>query len=50
MKDAWIVSAVRTAVGKAPNGALRSVRPDDLGAIAVRGALGSNSAARRTSN
>jgi acetyl-CoA acyltransferase len=39
MKDALIVSAVRTAVGKAPNGALRSVRPDDLGAIAVRGAL-----------
>jgi acetyl-CoA acyltransferase len=39
MKDALIVSAVRTAVGKAPNGALRSTRPDDLGAIAVRGAL-----------
>ena len=40
MKDALIVSAMRTAVGKAPNGALRSTRPDDLGAIAVRGALG----------
>lgn len=39
MKDAWIVSAVRTAVGKAPNGVLHSTRPDDLGAIAVRGAL-----------
>lgn len=39
MKDALIVSAVRTAVGKAPNGALRSTRPDELGAIAVRGAL-----------
>lgn len=39
MKDAFIVSAIRTAVGKAPNGALRSTRPDDLGAIAVRGAL-----------
>jgi acetyl-CoA acyltransferase len=39
MKEAWIVSAVRTAVGKAPNGALRSTRPDDLGAVAVRGAL-----------
>ena len=39
MKDAMIVSAVRTAVGKAPNGALRSTRPDDLGAVAVRGAL-----------
>ena len=39
MKDALIVSAVRTAVGKAPNGALRSTRPDEFGAIAVRGAL-----------
>ncbi len=39
MRDAWIVSAVRTAVGKAPNGTLRSERPDDLGAVAVRGAL-----------
>ncbi|MHB1935502.1 MAG: acetyl-CoA C-acyltransferase [Acidobacteriaceae bacterium] len=39
MKDAFIVSAMRTAVGKAPNGALRFTRPDDLGAIAVRGAL-----------
>jgi acetyl-CoA acyltransferase len=39
MKEAFIVSAMRTAVGKAPNGALRSTRPDDLGAIAVRAAL-----------
>ena len=39
MKDAFIVSAVRTAVGKAPKGTLRSTRPDDLGAVAVRGAL-----------
>ena len=39
MNDAWIVSAVRTAVGKAPHGALHSTRPDDLGAVAVRGAL-----------
>jgi acetyl-CoA acyltransferase len=39
MRDAVIVSSVRTAVGKAPRGALRSTRPDDLGAIAVRGAL-----------
>lgn len=39
MKEALIVSAVRTAVGKAPKGTLRSTRPDDLGAIAVRGAL-----------
>ena len=39
MRDAVIVSAVRTAVGKAPRGALRTTRPDDLGAAAVRGAL-----------
>jgi acetyl-CoA acyltransferase len=39
MKEAVVVSAVRTAVGKAPRGTLRSTRPDDLGAIAVRGAL-----------
>jgi len=40
MQDAVIVSAVRTAVGKAPRGALRTTRPDDLGAAAVQGALG----------
>ena len=40
MKDAVIVSAVRTAVGKAPKGALRATRPDDLGAAAIQGALG----------
>jgi acetyl-CoA acyltransferase len=39
MREALVVSAMRTAVGKAPKGALRSTRPDDLGAIAVRGAL-----------
>ena len=39
MKDVVIASAVRTAVGKAPRGALRSTRPDDLAAIAIRGAL-----------
>lgn len=39
MKDAYIVSSVRTAVGKAPRGTLRHMRPDDLGAIALRGAL-----------
>jgi acetyl-CoA acyltransferase len=40
MKDAVIVSAVRTAVGKAPKGTLRATRPDDLGAAAIQGALG----------
>src|SRR3954451_24802191 len=39
MRDAVIVSAVRTAVGKAPKGMLRATRPDDLGAAAIRGAL-----------
>jgi acetyl-CoA acyltransferase len=39
MQEAYVVSAVRTAVGKAPKGTLRSTRPDDLGAVAVRGAL-----------
>ena len=35
MKDAVIVSAARTAVGKAPNGALRTVRPDDMAAAVI---------------
>jgi acetyl-CoA acyltransferase len=39
MRDAVIVSSVRTAVGKAPKGMLRATRPDDLGAAAIRGAL-----------
>jgi acetyl-CoA acyltransferase len=39
MRNAVIVSAVRTAAGKAPRGMLRSTRPDDLGAVAIKGAL-----------
>ncbi len=39
MREAVIVSAVRTAVGKATKGTLRSTRPDDLGAVAIHGAL-----------
>jgi acetyl-CoA acyltransferase len=39
MREAVIVSAVRTAVGKAGKGTLRATRPDDLGATAIRGAL-----------
>jgi acetyl-CoA acyltransferase len=39
MRDAVIVSAVRTAVGKAPKGSLKNTRPDDLAAAAIRGAL-----------
>ena len=37
--QAYIVSSVRTAIGKAPHGTLRHVRPDDLGAIALQKAL-----------
>ena len=39
MPEAVIVSAVRTAVGKAFKGTLRTTRPDDLGAVAIHGAL-----------
>ena len=39
MADAVIVSAVRTAVGKAPSGALRSTRPDELAAVVLKEAL-----------
>ena len=37
MRHAVIVSATRTAIGKAPNGALRTVRPDEMGAAVIRG-------------
>jgi acetyl-CoA acyltransferase len=39
MKEAVIVSSVRTPIGKAPRGTLRATRPDDLCATAIRGAL-----------
>src|SRR5437667_9582584 len=39
MKDAVIVSAVRTAVGKAPKGTLRDTRPDEMGAAVIKEAL-----------
>jgi len=39
MQDAVIVSAVRTAVGKAPKGTLSVMRPDELAAAAIRSAL-----------
>jgi len=39
MKDAVIVSAVRTAVGKAPRGALKDTRPDDMAATAIKAAV-----------
>src|SRR5204863_3031309 len=39
MADAFIVAAVRTPVGKAPNGALRHSRPDELAAAVIGEAL-----------
>jgi acetyl-CoA acyltransferase len=39
MKDAVIVSAVRTAVGKAPAGTLRTTRPDEMAAVVLAEAL-----------
>src|SRR5436190_15202922 len=39
MKEAYIVAAARTPVGKAPNGKIRTVRPDDLAALAIKSAL-----------
>lgn len=36
MRDAVIVSAVRTAVGKAPKGTLRDTRPDEMGAAVIK--------------
>ena len=39
MHEAVIVSAVRTAVGKAPNGSLRGTRPDELAATTIGEAL-----------
>ena len=35
MQEAVIVSTARTAVGKAPNGALKTVRPDEMAAAVI---------------
>ena len=35
MQDAVIVSTARTAVGRAPNGALKTVRPDEMAAAVI---------------
>jgi acetyl-CoA acyltransferase len=40
MAKVFIVSAVRTAVGKGGRGSLKDTRPDDLAAAAIRGAIG----------
>ena len=39
MREVVIVSSVRTPVGRAFKGTLRGTRPDELAAIAIRGAL-----------
>jgi acetyl-CoA acyltransferase len=39
MREIVIVSSVRTPVGKAYKGTLRATRPDDLAAVAIKGAL-----------
>jgi acetyl-CoA acyltransferase len=39
MKEAVVVSAVRTAVGKAPRGILKDTRPDDIAAMVIKEAL-----------
>lgn len=36
MKEAVVVSAVRTAVGRAPRGMLKDTRPDDVAAIVLK--------------
>src|ERR1700680_595932 len=40
MREAVIVSSVRTPVGKAFKGSLRATRPDDLAAVAIQDAIG----------
>jgi len=39
MREAVIVSAVRTAVGKAPRGALKDTRPDEMAATVIKEAV-----------
>jgi acetyl-CoA acyltransferase len=39
MREAVIVSAIRTAVGKAPAGSLSHVRPDEMAAVVIRDTL-----------
>src|SRR5437588_46250 len=39
MRDAVIVAAARTAIGRSPKGTLRHTRPDDLAAEAIRAAV-----------
>jgi acetyl-CoA acyltransferase len=42
MNEAVIVAALRTAVGKAPRGSLRTTRPDDMAAAVIRALMQQN--------
>ena len=46
MQEAVIIDCLRTAVGKAPRGALRNQRPDDLAASVIRALVDRYPAAR----
>jgi acetyl-CoA acyltransferase len=46
MRDAVIISAVRTPIGKAPGGTLRRARPDDMAAHVLRAVMARAPAAR----
>src|ERR1700745_1992785 len=39
MREVVLVSSVRTPVGRAFKGTLRATRPDELAAVAIKGAL-----------
>ena len=39
MREVAIISSVRTAVGKAPRGALKDTRPDDMLGVAIAAAV-----------
>jgi len=39
MREAVIVAAARTAVGKAPKGTLKDTRPDEMAAVAIAEAV-----------
>ncbi len=49
MPEAVIVDAIRTPIGRAVKGSLRSVRADDLGAIPLRALIERNPALEQTS-
>ena len=49
MQEAVIIDCLRTPVGKAPRGALRNTRPDDLAAAVItRAAREVSAGCRRT--